>query len=234
MLSLKIYTRHGKAYELPDLTGLDEIELQELVKKYKFRYQIIDSVYMKDAGAGTIIDQIPEPGFKVKENRTVFLTINAQSPEQVILPKLRDVSFRQAKVLIENSGLAIGKIIHKPSEYDNLVLDVFIDSTLIFEGDRFPKTSEIGLVIGKTSTNEKASTPDVIGLGIGGAKSVIINAMLNLGVVIYDETILDGKDSVNARIWRQRPDPRINSMIGLGTSIDLWLTIDKLKINDAY
>ena len=234
MWSLKIYTRHGQAYPLPDLKGMGEIELKEAAKEYKFKYLVIDSIFINDVEGGSIVDQIPEPGFKVKENRTVFLTINAHSPEKVILPKLRDISFRQATVVIENSGLIVGKIIYRPSEYDNLVLDVLIDSTNVYEGDKYPKTSEIDLIVGKISVNEKAMVPDVIGLDLTKAKSVITDAMINMGVVIYDETILTGSDTLNAKIFRQRPDSKINSKIDLGTSIDLWLTIDKLKISDAY
>ncbi len=233
MVSLRIYTRHGQAYPLPDFTGLAQEEVQELAKGSKLRVQIIDSVYNKEALPGSVVDQIPKPGFRVKQNRTVFLTINAMSPEQVIVPKLRDISFRQAKVLIENSGMEIGSIIYKPSEYNDLVLDVVIDSTLAYEGDKFPKSSEVELVVGKTSPNEKTQVPNIIGMTLTGAKSAILDAMLNQGVIIYDETILDGQDSLNARIWRQRPDPRINSTTELGTSIDMWLTIDELKVTDA-
>ncbi len=233
MWSLKIYTRHGQAYALPDLTGLDAIELQQAAKDYKFRYQVIDSVYVKDVKAGSVIDQIPVPGFKVKEDRMVFITINSNSPEQVFLPKLRDVSFRQAKVLIENSGMLVGEIVHKPSEYVDLVLDVFVDSVLVYEGEKFPRSTEIGLVVGRSSQSEKTPTPAVIGLNLDDAKSIISSAMLNVGVIIYDETIVTGKDTTNAIIYKQGPDPNSNKKIDLGTSIDIWLTIDKLKVMDS-
>ena len=234
MWGLKIYTRHGEAFPLPDLKGMDATELKQAAKKYRIRYQVIDSVYVKDAKTGSVIDQIPVPGFYIKEDRTVFITINSNSPEQVSLPKLRDVSFRQATVLIENSGLIVGKIKHKPSEYVDLVLDVFVDSALVYEGDRYPRGTEIGLVVGRSSQSEKTLTPEVFGLNLDDAKSVISNSMLNIGVVIYDETIINSKDSADAVIYKQRPDPNIHSKTDLGNSIDLWLTIDKLKVIDSH
>ena len=71
MWSLKIYTRHGQAYALPDLKGLDAIELQQAAKEYKFRYQVIDSVYVKDVKAGSVIDQIPG-SWVLKLKKTVW------------------------------------------------------------------------------------------------------------------------------------------------------------------
>ena len=164
----------------------------------------------------------------------VFITINSNSPEQVLAYQ-NFVMFLLGKptVLIENSGIIVGEIVHKPSEYVDLVLDVFVDSVLVYEGDKFPRSTEIGLVVGRSSQSEKTLTPAVIGLNLDDAKSIISSAMLNIGVVIYDETIVTGKDTTNAIIYKQGPDPNSNKKIDLGTSIDIWLTIDKLKVMDS-
>lgn len=233
MWALKLYTHHGEAYPLPNLNGLTEIEVKEKVELNNLRYKIIDSAYIEGAIAGSVIDQIPKPGFKVKKNRTVFLTINATSPEQVILPKLRDISFRQAQVMIENCGLTIGEISFEPSEFSNLVLNVLIDSTEIKEGEKCIKGTPINLIVGKGYGNEVTTLPNLIGHTTKDAKILLSKALLNMGVIIYDQSFFTEEDSLNATIWRQRPNPKTTSNIEIGTSIDIWITVNQEKIKNA-
>jgi beta-lactam-binding protein with PASTA domain len=169
----------------------------------------------------------------VKQNRTIFLTINSTQPEIVTLPQLTDISFRQAQVLIENSGLQVGNISYQPSEYDNLVLSVQIDSTDIEPGKQLAKGTRIDLIVGRQQGNKTTPLPGLIGLAVDEAQSTLTSAMLNTGVVIYDETVISSEDSLSARVWRQRPDPRVTQNILLGSSVDLWVTVDQLKIDDA-
>ena len=69
-----------------------------------------------------VIGQMPEAGHDVKEGRTIFLSICALSPEQVEMPKLTDISFRQAVNIMQTVGLNVGRIEYVPSEFSNLVL----------------------------------------------------------------------------------------------------------------
>lgn len=231
MWFLKIYTDHGKAKPMPDFRGLQEQEVQELVKEFNLRYRIIDSVYINDVLPGCVVEQSPKPGFSVKDNRTALLTINAHSPEMVVIPELRDISFRQALVYIENSGFEIGEISYQPSEFDDLVLEALIDSVEVLSGDKFPRGSTINLVVGKQSGFEQTGIPRVLGLYLNDARNRIASSMLNTGVIIYDQGIINKEDSLNARVWRQRPDPDELQMADPGTSVDLWVTVDPLKID---
>ena len=231
--SLKSYTRHGQSNPVPDFTGLVLHEAETTAAQNYLKIEIIDSVYTDKVQPGTVVDQVPEPGFGVKENRTVFLTINSTQKEQVALPKLTDISFRQAQVLIENYGLLVGEISYQPSEYNNLVLKVEQDSIEVFQGNLLLKGSKIDFIVGRDPENEQTLLPNLKGLKVETAKEILTDAMLNFGVLIYDETILSAEDSINATIWRQRPDSKISSSVKLGTSVDLWITVDEEKINNA-
>ncbi|MFW6275835.1 MAG: PASTA domain-containing protein, partial [bacterium] len=119
---LKLYTRHGKAFEVPDFTGLTEKQLSHLIEKNKLRYAIIDSVYIEDSPPGVVIEQTPSPGSLVKKNRNIFFTINSWTPEKIKMPDVIDYSIRNARVMLESFGLEIGELSYVPSEYTNLVL----------------------------------------------------------------------------------------------------------------
>ncbi len=230
MQGLKTYTHHGESYPVPDFSGLSLSEVENTAMINNVRFEIIDSVYMNEALPGAVVDQEPEPGFRVKQNRTVFLTVNSKEPEKVTLPKLTDISFRQAQVFAENNGIQIGKISYEPSEYNDLVLRVEQDSVELQPGELLVKGSSVDLVVGRSIGNEETPLPDLTGTISETAKKLLSSAMLNMGVIIYDETIVTSEDSVNAFVWKQYPSVKNTKLIALGTSVDLWLTTDSLKI----
>lgn len=231
---LKIYTRHGLSNPVPDFSGMSPEMAMNVAKQNDLRIKIIDSVFIDEAAPGVIVDQVPETGHGVKKGRTVFLTVNSIGPEIVTLPQLTDISFRQAKVLVENSGLNIGEIIYKPSEYNDLVLDVTINLASLSTGQKLPKGTSVDLIVGRESSNMSAALPNLTGMTLEQAKKELTDAMLNTGVVIYDESVLSSEDSLNARVWRQHPNPKITGTATVGSYVDLWVTTDQLKIDDSH
>lgn len=228
--ALNFYTRHGQSNPVPNFSGKVLTEAQSIAKQNNLKIEILDSIYTNKVAPGAVVDQVPEAGFGVKNNRTIFLTINSIQKEMVVLPKLTAISFRQAQVLIENYGLLIGEISYQPSEYNNLVLKVEQDSVEVFQGKMIVKGSIINLVIGRDTENEETPLPDLRGLNIEQARNIITDAMLNFGVLIYDSSFKTAEDTLNAIIWRQLPDAKAKANVELGTSVDLWITVDEEKI----
>lgn len=231
---LNLYTKHGVSYPVPALTGLSMEEATASAEANKLRVEVIDSIYNKNFEPGSVIDQLPLANSRVKENRVIRLTINSNEPEKVILPRVTDISFRQAQALIESKGLQVGNISYQPSEYNDLVLNAMQDSVEIFEGDKIIKGTEVDLVIGRSQGNMQTNLPNLTGFTLEEAQSTITDAMLNMGAIIYDETAETAEDSASARIWKQQPNPQFTKQINLGSSVDIWLTTDTTIINQAY
>ncbi len=227
---LKSYTHHGESYPVPDFTGLTIDEFEATAEQAHLKYEIIDSMHFDGAEPGAVVEQVPEAGFKVKKNRIVFLTINSTVPEMVVLPKLTDISFRQALGLIENCGLITGEITYQPSEYNNLVLNAEQDSKTLKQGDIIQKGSSVDLVIGSSSGIQDTPLPNLIGMTYAEAKSLLTTYLLNSGSLICDATIINSEDTLAATIWKQYPGNNIRT-VSLGTSVDLWLTLDSIKIS---
>jgi beta-lactam-binding protein with PASTA domain len=227
---LKSYTRHGESFPVPNFNGLKIDEIESVADRNNLKYEIIDSLHVDGAQPGVVVEQVPEAGFKVKKNRVVFLTINSTVPEKVVLPKLTDISFRQAQGLIENCGLILGNISYQPSEYNNLVLKMEQNSKELKQGDIILKGSSVDLVIGSSAGNQDTPLPNLTGLAYSQADSLLTAQMLNTGVLIYDETIITSEDTLAAIIWKQYPNYQNTRIVSVGTSIDLWLTLDSLKI----
>lgn len=231
---LNIYTNHGESYPVPALTGLNIDEAIASAEANKLRVRVIDSVFNTKFEPGAVVDQLPLANSNVKENRVILLTINSMEPEKVKLPKLTDISFRQAKVLIENIGLIIGNIAYLPSEYDDLVLKVEQNENTLFTGQEIVKGTSIDLTIGRSKGNLKTALPNLTGFTIEEALATLTDSRLNEGVKIFDESIVSAEDSIAAKVWKQSPNPKFVKNVELGSSIDIWLTIDEDKLNEAY
>ena len=229
-LFLRIFTRHGQALSVPYLSGLSIQEADSLLEERKLRSQIVDSVYNSFVSRGSVISQNPPPEFKVKENRTIFLTINAFNPEIIRMPNVVGVSLRQATAIITTAGLQAGELTYVPDIAVNNVLQQMYMGNVIEEGDSIIKGSAVDLILGRGLSNEKTASPDLIGQMFDLAKDRIISRYLNLGAVIYDGSFMDSEDSANAFVWKQRPVFDDENLISLGASVDIWLTVDSTKL----
>lgn len=228
-LGLKIYTHHGQKLAVPSFYGLELEEAQKLARKSRMRIEVIDSVYYKNRPKGTVIEQNPVPGFFVKARRRIFIVTNAFNPEKVKMPNVIGVSHRQAKAILKNRGLEVGKLIHVPDMAINNVLKQKIDDKDIAPGELVEKGSKIDLVLGKGLSNQTILLPNLEENTLAEAKDKLLRAALNLGAVIYDESIQTATDSFTARVWRQYPIYKQNRRIQLGSSVDLWLSVDSAK-----
>jgi beta-lactam-binding protein with PASTA domain len=226
---LRIYTRHGADFPVPDVYGMAEDEYDGILKKVHLRYRVVDTSYNEGVKPGGVIDQIPDAGHHVKRNRTVLLTINATSPGVVAMPQVTDISYRQAAVQLESAGLFPGNISYEPSEFQNLVLKAKMNGREIRAGETVTKGSIIDLVLGSGGGGASIEAPDLMGLTSGEARYRLASKSLQLGSVICDATILTAADSISAFIYRQHPGPRYSTLLYPGSAVDIWLTTDPSK-----
>lgn len=228
---LKIYTRHSVAFSVPDLYGLTIKEVDEITTKKRLKFVIFDSVYLNDLEKGTVIDQHPKPGFMVKKNRKIFLTMNAINPEKTTMPDLVNLTLRQALARLESCGLKPGEMIYEPDLAINEVLAQKCMGIPIKKGDTLVKGSKIDLVIGKGLSNTKIAVPSIIGYTLAEAQLFLSNLVLKIGKPNFDSSVISYEDSLDAKIITQIPGHNNNYLIPLGSSIDVWLTIDSIKLS---
>jgi eukaryotic-like serine/threonine-protein kinase len=229
-LCLRIITRHNSSYPVPDFKGLTLSQAVELADEENLRIQVMDSIYSSTKKRGTVVEQEPKPGFKVKKNRRIFLLMNALKPEKVSMPNIVGVSLRQAMAILESRGLVIGRLRYIPDIATNNVLKQRHDGIEINAGEEIIKGSQIDLVLGKAGGYEPTSVPDVKGLKLAEAKRKIVQSYLNIGAVEYDQSVKSYDDSASAVVYKQKPDPEKYLNASMGTFLDIWLTVDDNKI----
>ena len=146
---LRSYTRHDDLTLLPSVKYLSVEEAADIFKRHNLKYEIIDSVFNDRATPGMIVEQVPAADTKVKEERTIYLTINAYSPKSAKIPAIINTSIRQAEAQLKSVGFKNINIRLEPSPYKGLVLDVKHDGKSIAENEKLPTSSRITLVEGE-------------------------------------------------------------------------------------
>jgi len=146
---LKFSTNHGEFVEVPQLQGktLDvaEIELDD----NDLLMVVQDSAnYNPNYPKYSVIEQMPEAGSLVKEDRKIYLTLNPSGYRKVAIPKIIRRTIRQARPTLEALEFQIGKITFIDDIGKNEVLSIRHNGKTIKPGDMLPKTSKIDLVLG--------------------------------------------------------------------------------------
>lgn len=150
LLFLNIYTRHGQNIIVPDLKGLQAEEAQQLLKSKGLSLQIVDSVYNAEAVPGSVIDQTPNPNNKVKEGKSIYISIYSYNPQQIQIPDLVDFSSRQAISLLNSIGFNDIEIVEVPAEYSGLVLSVEHKGRRVGANEPVPLGQHLRLIVGRS------------------------------------------------------------------------------------
>lgn len=219
---LGTYTRHGETITVPDLRGRKVADLNAFLQYKNLNYKIADSsVFQPDMPKGSIIEQDPKPGEKVKEGRTIYITITKTMAPEIKMPDLIDVSYRQAEAILQSYGLKVGEVIYKPDLAKNAVLAMEINNYIIKPGDMVSKGTTIDLVLGDGYGNTQVEVPELFNLTFSQALFVLKGSSLNAGRIEFDGTVLD---SIQAKIYKQNPSSGDSVFISQGQIIDLYLT----------
>lgn len=225
------YTNHGYYIAVPEFRGLTPDEAESFARDKKLQIVVVDSIYDNNAKPGTIVEQFPSPNSHVKNNRAIQLTINANTPEKVIFPNLRNTPFRQSLQRLKALGINVGRIEYVPSNFRNLVLDFKFEGETLEPNSIIQKGETVDIVLGNGNTsNDQVAIPLLLGKTLQEAKSVLLHSFLNFGEIIPDQTIRTEADKLSAIIYRQEPAHEENITMKMGSDVTLYLTIDKEKI----
>ena len=230
---LKFATRHNQELTVPSFTGMSVEAARTLAAKSELRVDVTDSVYIPKMERGDIYKQNPKAGEKVKKNRRILLTINTVTPRTVLMPSLVGFSLRQARAELASQQMRIGKLTYRPYMATDNVLQQKYKGRNIDPGAKIEPESEIELVLGLSQDDNQTYIPDLLGLQLLSAKDMIFDNSLNVGRVIFDESVKTYSDSISAYIYRQNPVPSSEESVNRGSKVTIYLTKDTEKIKKS-
>lgn len=223
---LRVLTNHGKTIEVPDFTSMTVNEAKHEAAGHKLRVEVIDSIFVRKMERGAVYSQNPKAGSRVKQGRRILLTINAKNAKKISMPNLVGYSMRQAKAELNSRGLALGKLIYVNDIATNNVLRQIYRNREIRPGRQIETGSEINLEVGLNPEDNLTYIPNVKGLKYLRAVDAVHDNSLNIGRVVFDKTVRNYTDSLNASVTRQTPEASGNPIL-MGSDVTIYLSLDK-------
>ncbi|MCS6820857.1 MAG: PASTA domain-containing protein [Microscillaceae bacterium] len=229
---LPYITNHGESVVVPDLRGLELEKAIELLESKDLEYAIKDSVYSKHHKPNTVLSQFPEAGSRIKQSRKIYIVINPLVPPKIPMPKLVGLSFEIALLELKNKDLELGKIRYVPHISSNTVLEQWLNGQKINPGQPVMKGTKIDLILSDGVGQTEFDVPELVGLHLSEAETVIRGSDLEVGNIQYDNT----SDEPPGTVIRQNPEPyigtqteddtedRVRNKIKTGQMIDLWVS----------
>ena len=142
------FTNHNQYQIVPELKGMNVAEAAAKLRQSNLVLEIPDSIFEASTSPGNIIIQTPKAGSKIKNNRTIYVTIRSFSTQQVSIPSIVDLSLRQGMSMLQAAGfknIAVEKI---PSEYSDLIYDLKMNGLSLSPGDKVPVNANLTIVVG--------------------------------------------------------------------------------------
>lgn len=229
-------TRHNETIAVPNFVGMTIEDARGVAKAKELNIVVRDSIFDVDLPGGTIVDQLPGTSdvrsVTVKPGRKIYVTINAYSRRQVQVPYVAKQTLRQALNQIERSGLTIDELIYEA----NMTSTDYVERQTI-NGREIGPTTDRKAAVGTGVTlhvtyqrdNQQTLAPRVVGLSLAKAKASLWDYGLNVGEVIYDESIDDIIERRSARVYKQ--SAAIGSSMRRGAKVTIYLSADNALVD---
>lgn len=221
-------TEHDTVLEVPSYLGVPTSELEAFSDTLPLQYVIIDSIYSDDYPKGTVADQDPAPGTGAKRGRKIYLTVNALMPQQMKLPDLTNLSFRQARAILQTMGFRLGDVSFRPDIAKNAVLEQQVGGKMVRPGQLLFKGARIDLVLGDGLSDVEMPMPYLLYQRLDSVLDMLRSNAFNVGLLVIDPPITD---SSLVRVYRQIPAFDSTATIRGGGSFDIFLKQDTTTID---
>ncbi len=216
---LKIYTRHGSEYIVPDIVGKQISEVQDLKEMSYFNVVVIDSIYQEDSPSGIVLSQEPVSDSKVKKGRKIYVTISSESGDELNMPLCTDMSLKVAVQSLTDIGLRIGNINFVPGDISNIVVEQRKQGKRIRANEKVKRGDVIDLVVEMNPDNTTTNIPDILGKTEAEAERMLWSVGLNIG----HKTFEGQKEHSHSRVVSYEPTLK---GLTLGSTVSLHFIND--------
>lgn len=194
------YTRHDTFVTVPDVRNLTFPDAQGTLQNAGLQAEEVTQQFSSNAPRDAVVDQNPAPTTRVKPGRRVYLTVNSGLQTMIKVPRLEDLSIREATSRLATLGLRTGELRPDsiPSPYPNT-----ITRQHPVAGDSLPAGGTVRLWYSTGLGTSYVTMPDVVGLQLPEAERILLDANLRYVVIGADEADDPGEQIVE----RQSREP---------------------------
>ncbi|MBA6155394.1 PASTA domain-containing protein [Tenacibaculum sp. S7007] len=152
---LGVTTNHSQKIQVPNLHKMSLADVEKKLDELNLDFIVIDSAsFNPDYPKKSVIEQNPETGDFVKENRKIYLTLNPSKYRDVEIPDLNGRTRRQATTHLRSIGFLVGDNVTWVSDIGkNVVRGLKYKGNKIQPGSKLPKKTTIDLILGDGNGN---------------------------------------------------------------------------------
>jgi eukaryotic-like serine/threonine-protein kinase len=210
------YTRHGDFVVVPDVRNYVRVDAERSLEQRGLRVEVVPQRYSANTPRDAVVDQSPSAGSQVKPGRRVYVTVNTGDQAMIRVPRLEDLSLREATGRLSALGLRAGDVRPDtiPSPYANT-----ITRQDPVAGDSLPQGGSVRLWYSTGLGSDFVSMPDVTGMTLGEAEAALLEHRLRFVVIGGDP------DDRDAYVERQSREP--GTRVREGFEIRLFVAGDR-------
>jgi eukaryotic-like serine/threonine-protein kinase len=214
---LPSYIGFDNEHYLPDLRGEYSSVAEVSLKNTGFKIEIHHKNYSDEHSPGTIVSMSPRPFTKVKEGRTIKLTVAGHRVD-FEMPDFVSKSYRNVELALRSFDLKIDTIMYEFNDY-------YEEGIVTFQSPKSKHLIRTGtavtLMVSRGTTPNQFRVPDLINMSLAKAKIMIDNSGLRLGEIEY---IVNSNWLPNTVIDQSHP---ASMKLSIPVRIDLVVSIEK-------
>ncbi len=173
MWFLDIYTKHDKAFRLPDIKGMTQEEAEMCLRADKLLMEVTDSLYVEGKAPGVIIETTPKAGALIKSNRVIYVTVNTMSAKMIRIPQYQELSERSVEMMLKGAGFVDIIKEYVPGEHNLLVLRIKDASgRYLMPGDRVPYNERLTVEVSSSDAYQAAMLDSLVMEGINSSEDM--------------------------------------------------------------
>jgi len=130
---------------VPKYQGLNQADAQAILRKAGLEMKIGKEVYNPKKPAGTILGGDPAPGKKVRQGRTITVTVS-RGEEPVRMVDFTELTLEQARQVLAKHGMRMGQV---AEQYHDRVAKGGICGQFPEPGEMFRRSEPINLVVSR-------------------------------------------------------------------------------------
>lgn len=193
------YVKHGKEVEMLNVTGKEFPEAEAILTANGFEVTVIDTLKNTGKPPGTVIDQIPIPGKKVKRGRVVKLVI-AGGKVYHPMPRVVGKPIDAARLELEKYHIAVDTVY---KVYSSIMPEGVVTDQSTKPGYMIAEGSGVKLWVSLGPPAKLYRIPDLIGMNLNKAKEEIKKQGLAIGNIRY----IPAEEFAPFTVLDQKPAP---------------------------
>ena len=179
---LPLYVGINDEHYLLDLRGKYKEMAKKELNNLGFNVENITVGYLEDQIPGTVVNISPRPFTKVKEGRTIKLTI-AGDRDDVIIPDFTGITLRNVLLELDRMGLVQDTIIQ---EFNTNFNKGYVTYQSPRPGQLVKIGADMTLMVSRGDPPDYFRVPDLVNMSLSKAKRLLTDAGLKVGDLDYE------------------------------------------------